>query len=253
MTCLSVLGVCAVHVCVSVPVCSYVSQVDTKTAQDQPAMTDWRRLLSCCLRFCGELVHSQASVCMRVYLWTTWYVCLLFVCVWRWKTRPGLVWAKCKIAVVLRVCVFVCEWYVCVAGPVADVVHFWSFAGDFCLHIYLHDCLCVHVSARVCTYVLVWTGMGILQKSTSVGYITKNICLADGNMSLSLALALLRLITRAGWGWSLCVCLCACLHVCLCVFAGCGWVNPEAAQTADMTHCWQPNSPPHQPCIILAS
>lgn len=46
MTCLSVLGVCAAHVCFTVGVCSYVSGVDTESAQDQPAMTDWRRLPS---------------------------------------------------------------------------------------------------------------------------------------------------------------------------------------------------------------
>lgn len=48
---------CSACVRVSVAVRSYVSRVDTESAKDQPAMTDWWRLPSCWSFFCGELVH----------------------------------------------------------------------------------------------------------------------------------------------------------------------------------------------------
>lgn len=93
--------------------------------------------------------------------------------------------------------------HVCVAGPVADVVQTWTFAGDCCLHIYLHDCVCVYLYVCVCMCMCVcvdWDGDS--PKSTSEGCLTETICLTDGTMSLSLSLLLFRLflIICAGWG-----------------------------------------------------
>lgn len=55
----------------------------------------------------------------------------------------------------------------CVAGPVADVVQTWTFAGDCCLHIlyiYMTVYVCIYMCVCVCmmVHVYVWTGMGIL-------------------------------------------------------------------------------------------
>lgn len=154
---------CALHVCVGFGVCSNVSGADTEPARDQPAMTDWWRLPSCagcsfvvslCVFFECVSLHIYDSVC-------------IYMCVWWWKTRPGLVWTQGKITVSV---------HVCVAGPVADVVQTWTSAGDCCLHIYLHDCVCaclyecvrVHVRVRASVYICVcvdWNGDS--PKSTS--------------------------------------------------------------------------------------
>lgn len=201
MTC-----VCVVHVCVSV--CTYVSGVDTESAQDQPAMTDWRRLPSCvgcsfvvslCARACVYF-----SVCISAYLLAC--VCM---CVWWWKTGPGLVWALGKITVSV---------HVCVAGPVADVVQTWTFAGDCCLHIYLHDCVCVYL--RVCVRTCVdWDGDS--PKSTSEGCLTETICLTDGTTSLSFSFC----ISASSWSYvqaevgAVFVCAAAVVWV-LCAYVG---------------------------------
>ena len=72
---------CCACVSVSVGVCSYVSGVDRESAQDQPAMTDWRRLPSCA--GCSFVVSLCAVVCFRVCISVHIYecVCLLLVCV----------------------------------------------------------------------------------------------------------------------------------------------------------------------------
>ena len=155
---------------------------------------------------------------------------------------------------------------VCVAGPVADVVQTWTFAGDCCLHIYLHDCVCVYlyVCVLVCAHacVHVWEcvcGLGWGFSQINIRRLSNKNHLSRRWKHVSLSFspfAFLPLPDHMCWLrlGLVCarVCACPCVCVCVCVCAGCGWFNSEAAQTADMTNCWQPHSPPHQPCISLA-
>ena len=96
----------------------------------------------CWLFFCGQ--PMCVFLCVYLFVFMSFCECIS-LWVWRWE-RPGLVWMQCTITVSV---------HVCMASPVADVVQTWTIARDCCLHIYLHDYVCVYLYVCVCVCVCV--------------------------------------------------------------------------------------------------
>lgn len=195
-------------------------------------MTDWWRLPS----YAGCSFVVSLCVCFCVCICS--YLC---VCVYFYMSVMMKDWARFGLdpGYNKRICV-------CTAGPVADVVQTWTFAFDCCLHIYLHDYVRVYLYVCMCVSVqcVCWMGWGFSQinirRLSNKNHLSCRWKYVPVSHSSPLPDQMCRLECM----------LCVCASVCVC--AGCGLVNSEAAQTADMTNGWQPHSSPHQPCISLA-
>lgn len=92
----------------------YVSRVDKDSAQDQPAMTDCSSHAPCSF---GVTLNTFLSACFSEYF----SVCSMCVVI-KFYSRFGLWNNYCSVCLHVFVTVICVCMYVCVTGPVADVV-----------------------------------------------------------------------------------------------------------------------------------